>query len=79
MHQPTPKALQAAVDGFNRRYPIGTDVLLKKDDGSMIETKTRSRAEVLSGHSAVIWLEGISGYYLLSRVTPIAAIRKVGA
>ncbi|WP_374650281.1 hypothetical protein [Rhizorhabdus sp.] len=34
-------------------------------------TRTRSKAEVLSGHSAVIWLDGISGCYLLDRVTPI--------
>ncbi len=70
MHQKTPKGLQVAVDGFNRRYPIGTDVVLKKDDGSLLETKTRSAAQVLSGHSAVIWVEGVSGCYLLSRVTP---------
>jgi hypothetical protein len=79
MNRPTPKGLQVAVDGFNRRYPIGTDVLLRKDDGSLLETKTRSRAEVLSGHSAVIWVEGVSGCYLLSRVTPIAAVKKVSA
>ncbi len=30
----------------------------------------RSDAQVLSGHSAVIWLENVSGCYLLDRVTP---------
>lgn len=76
MHKGTPKGLQVAVDGFNRRYPIGTEGLLKKDDGSLLETKTRSKAEVLSGHSAVIWVEGVSGCYLLSRFTPKARVHR---
>lgn len=54
------------------KHPIGTPVLVTKDDGTTIETKTRSPAEVLAGHTAVIWLEGISGCYLLSRVKPLA-------
>ncbi len=29
---------------------------------------TRSDAQILSGHSAVIWLENVSGRYLLDRV-----------
>jgi hypothetical protein len=31
---------------------------------------------VLGGHSAVIWLEGISGCYLLSRCRPLAAMER---
>jgi hypothetical protein len=42
------------------------------DGGEVRETVTTSEAQVLSGHSAVIWLAGISGYYLLDRVTPLA-------
>lgn len=41
------------------------------DDGSDVPSKTRSPAEVLGGHSAVVWLEGTSGCYLLDRVTPL--------
>jgi hypothetical protein len=31
---------------------------------------TFSEAQMLSGHIAVIWVEGISGAYLLNRVKP---------
>ena len=69
--RPNLKALQKQVDEFNSRYPIGCTVTVRKDNGQGISTVTRSAAEVLSGHSAVIWLEGIGGCYLLDRVTPI--------
>jgi hypothetical protein len=70
---------QIAVDEFDARYPIGVTVLVRRDNGDMQETTTRSRAEVLSGHSAVIRLEGVSGCYLLDRVTPKSAIKGVVA
>lgn len=67
------KKLQAVCDKFNAAYPVGTDVLLKKDGhDELFPTKTRSTAQVMSGHSAVIWLENVSGCYLLDRVTPVA-------
>ena len=63
--------LQAICDKFNASYPVGTEVLLKKDGhDELLPTKTRSTAQVMSGHSAVIWLENVSGCYLLDRVTP---------
>ncbi|WP_221142429.1 hypothetical protein [Rhizobium lentis] len=71
MRRPNVAKLQAACDAFNARVSVGSAVKLKKDSGEIIETKTRSRAEVLSGHSAVTWLEGISGCYLLDRVTSV--------
>jgi hypothetical protein len=69
--RPNPAKLRAQCDVFNAQTAIGATVRVKKDSGEMVETTTRSRAEVLSGHSAVIWLEGISGCYLLDRVRPI--------
>lgn len=66
-----PKAQQRAVDDWNERYPVGQAVAVRFDRGETRMTKTRAAAEMLSGHSAVIWLEGISGCYLLSRVTPV--------
>lgn len=66
------KKLQAVCDKFNASYPVGTDVLLKKDGhDELFPTRTRSTAQILSGHSAVIWLENVSGCYLLDRVTPV--------
>lgn len=63
--------LQAQCDAFNEAHPIGTRVTVKLDSDELRETTTRSQAEVLSGHSAVIWLEGVRGCYLLDRVTAV--------
>jgi hypothetical protein len=48
--------------------PVGTDVVVTKDDGKEIRTRTRSEAFLLGGHTACIQLEGISGCYALERV-----------
>lgn len=66
--------LQVACDKFNAAYPVGTAVSVKLDGGEVRETVTTSEARVLSGHSSVIWLKGISGCYLLDRVTPLKAV-----
>lgn len=73
MRRPSPKALQKQVDEFNTKYAIGQRVSVRKDAGDGIITSTRSAAQLLSGHSAVIWLDGIAGCYLLDRVTPLQA------
>ena len=62
------EVMQSKVDAFNNRNPIGTSVTVVKDLGEKVETKVRYPAEVLSGHTPVVWLEGISGCYLLNRV-----------
>jgi len=72
MRRPLPlAALQRECDQFNERFPVGQRVTVHLDCGDSVSTQTRSKAEVLSGHSAVIWLDGIAGCYLLDRVTPI--------
>ena len=58
----TEKALAAIVEHFNRCYPVGTRVILRKDTGE-VETSVRYPAQVLSGHSAVAWFDGVSGAY----------------
>ena len=63
--------LQKQCDRFNTLYRVGQRVSVRLDSGERRITVTRSAAEVLSGHSAVIWLEGIDGSYMLDRVTPI--------
>lgn len=59
------------VQAWNDKYPVGQQVEVRKDLGEIEETRTRSEAWVLSGHTAVIMLEGISGAYLLNRVRAI--------
>src|SRR5258706_12035697 len=50
------------------QVPIGTPVIVEKDDGTEIETTTRREAWMLSGHTSVIMVCGIVGCYALERV-----------
>jgi hypothetical protein len=59
------------VAAFNRSCPVGTHVAVVRDDGSVLETKTRSEAWLVGDGTPVVMVEGISGGYLLERVTPI--------
>jgi hypothetical protein len=72
MKRPNVKKLQAACDAWNAAHPVGTSVILLRDSGPM-PTRTRSAAEVLSGHSAVVWLDGVAGCYDLERVRASAS------
>jgi hypothetical protein len=55
------KKLQKIITEFNTAYPVGTDVILRKDSGE-IETRVRDHARELCG-SAVAWFVGVSGAY----------------
>ena len=69
--------LQRLVDDFNRRFPVGAAVLLRTDSGD-VETIVRNPAEILSGHTAVGWFEGVSGCYDIEgrvREVPVATAR----
>lgn len=58
-----------AIKKWNDAYPLGQHVYYRRDLGQIVETVTRSRAELLNGHTAVIWLSGISGCVALERVS----------
>lgn len=60
---------QKTCDAWNTAHPVGTAVVLKRDNGVSMDTKTRSEAYVCEAGYPVIFLEGVSGYYLLDRVT----------
>ena len=66
--QDSMEVMQSKVDAFNKRNPVGSSVTVVKDLGEQVETKVKYQAEVLSGHTPVVWLEGISGCYCLDRV-----------
>lgn len=68
---------QKLVDDWNHKYNIGQKVVVTMDDGTKFQTVTRSEAALLGGHTAVIWLEGIPGCYLLDRVVPDTSKREV--
>jgi hypothetical protein len=59
---PSLKTLIQIVDRFNKDFPVGTAVMLKKDNG-IVETVVESPAQVLGGHSAVGWFRGVRGCY----------------
>ena len=65
-------AEQMAVDEFNDRFPIGTPVEywpgVREGDGR--RSRTRSKARVLSGHTAVVWVDGQGGCIALTHVEP---------
>lgn len=68
--RPNPEALQRQCDQFNAHTPVGAPVVVRLDDGATLQTVVGSPAEVLSGHSAVIWLTGVRGCVSLDRVVP---------
>lgn len=78
MRPPNVKLQLLQVENWNLKHPIGTEVTVGMDSGEIRATKTRSAAQMLGaepsknspGHTAVIFLDGISGCYLLSRVRP---------
>lgn len=70
MKRPTLKQMQNQCDKFNSKVPVGGAVTVLLDSGEVRETVTTSEAQVLSGHTPVVWLKGVSGCYLLDRVTP---------
>lgn len=59
---------------WNAKHPIGTPVIRWKLIDPLAEpkeTKTRSEAWLMGGHSAMIMVEGVSGGVCLESVTPI--------
>lgn len=53
---------------------IGTPVLVRRDDGTLLDTVTRSEPWQLGGGTWVVAVQGIAGGYALSRVTPHARV-----
>ena len=66
-----PRAEQRQVEFWNQTFAVGQEVEVALDNGSVKLTHTTSKAELLGGHSAVIWLHGVAGCYSLYRVSPI--------
>lgn len=64
---PRSVASARALADWNRDVQPGTPVVVTRDDGSTLETRTRSRAWDLCG-TPVVMVDGISGGYALHRV-----------
>lgn len=65
---PSIKHQEKLVRKWNEKHPVGTPVIVTKDDGTEIKTMTVHEATLLGGHTAVAWLKDISGCYSLERV-----------
>lgn len=59
------------VENWNLKHPVGTMVTLQKDNGEVLHTKTRYPAYISDSGHAVCFFEGVSGYYMLDRATPL--------
>lgn len=57
------------VTAWNRAHPAGTQVMLMLDDGRARLTRTRSLAWELADGTPMVLLDGLTGGWLLSRVT----------
>lgn len=73
MTRPNLAQLEAECAAFNAGCAIGDQVAVRMGNGTTKLTTTTTAAQVLSGHTAVIWLAGIRGWYLLSRVSKVTA------
>lgn len=69
---------QHATGQWNARYPIGTPVTAypgarPEDDptGERLTTRTRSEAQILGGHTAVVWVDGHGACIALTHVDPV--------
>lgn len=71
--RPNPKLMALQVENWNLKHPIGTAVVVLLDSGERGATVTTGEAYVLGGHSAVVGIAGVSGCYLLDRVTAVGA------
>ena len=66
-------SVEALAARWNRQFPVGTRVRYWTGvrEGVGRVSVTRSEAEVLGGHSAVVWVEGHSGCIGLSHIEPM--------
>ena len=70
--RPSAAAEERDVKEWNRKYPVGTPVEVRMDDGSTRRGKTLWPASMMAERIAVAWVEGISGAYRLNRVRAVS-------
>lgn len=72
--RPTAAQLQKQCDAWNAAHPEGTLVAFEsiRGKGETHRGKSASEAQVLGGHTAVIWLDGKSGCVSLDHCMALA-------
>ncbi len=68
----TPEATRSFIECFNNNHPVGTQIIVIKNLGEQFQTKTRSPAQIANEVLPVIFVDGISGYYDLTRIIVVA-------
>ncbi len=63
------EALHKRIADWNDTYPVGTQVSIKDYED---ELETRTRAMILFGHRAAIYMKDYNGYFALDDVRPVA-------
>lgn len=72
--------LQAEIDAFNVQTPVGATVDFFEYEGAPLKRyKTRTEAQILSGHTAVVWLEGKVGCVCVDHCIPVKDVAETGA
>jgi len=74
--QPTQAQLEKQLADFNAKHPVGTPVTyteVKEIPSTARQTKTRSVAWIMGGHSVMVMVEGISGGVCVEHITPAQA------
>lgn len=66
--QESTEVMKSKIEIFNKKHPVGTFVTLIEDDGGKFETQIRYRAEIMGGHTPVVWVNGLAGAYSLNRI-----------
>ncbi|MFJ3597941.1 hypothetical protein ACIPRU_15660 [Streptomyces sp. NPDC090126] len=69
----TPEPPAVTAERWNAQHPVGTPVYAYPEDDpkcTRLVTRTRSKASVLGGHTAVVWVEGHSACISLTHVDP---------
>ena len=59
---------QSDVDEWNETFPEGSPCIVRKDDGTEVETRTRSYAWLVSGDHPVVLIAKFTGGYSLDRL-----------
>lgn len=79
--RPSFHQMNAACSDWNAKNPVGTLVSFEsiKGQGETHRGKSTTEAQVMGGHSAVIWLEGKSGCVALDHCTAVEQKSTVAA
>lgn len=77
----TPAQLQTQCNQWNAANPPGTLVSFEeiRGDGETFRGRTSGEAQVTGGHTAIVFLDGKSGFVALDHCTPVAALKGAGA